>query len=437
MSSRPSRSALLVSITLSLWLSSCRESDEISQDAPPNCTREAGSLPDLGRPAGAADPSMPVEHIVVIMQENHSFDNYLGRLNAPGFYEGQIDGIPPNSRANSPDVEHSDLDSALFHETHFCTEDMGHSWNSMHRLWNQGKNDRFAELNGKRSLGYYDSKDLPYYYSLANEFAIADRYFASVLSQTFPNRYFLMAGTAFGHVRNDDPKDASEWSQKTIFDVLDAYGISWKYYTDAKEGYVGLFRPLATKDRGSFATIAQYTHDTAAGTLPQVAFLDSDYEANEDEHPADDIRIGEAWVAERINSLLASPAWSRSALFFTYDENGGFYDHVAPPRACLPDGIDPELLVTDVAGTYDRLGFRVPFIAISPFVKHHYVSHQTYDHTSLLKFIETKWNLPALTRRDANAHGLLELFDFAHPSNRIPALPEIERPTGPCRPNKD
>ncbi len=128
-----------------------------------------------------------------------------------------------------------------------------------------------------------------------------------------------------------------------------------------------------------------------------------------------------------INAILASPQWPRSALFFTYDEHGGFFDHVRPPRACVPDNISPSLSPGDEPGEYDRYGFRVPFVVVSPFARSHYVSHKVYDHTSILRFIEARFDLPALTRRDANANAMLKLFDFKHP-------PFVNPPTLPAAP---
>jgi phospholipase C len=387
--------------------------------AAPDCSRAAGSLPNAQVAAGTPDRSNPINHIVVIMQENHSFDNYFGSLNSPRFYGSEVDGIQPQMW--NPDSSGRKI--SVYHETDLCMNDPQHGWNAMHTDWNGGRNDQFVRENDDPTvMGFYDQNDVPFYYALANDFAIGDRYFCSVLSQTFPNRFFLMAGTAFGHVKNDDPDSYDQFSQKTIFDVLDQYGISWKYYGDGP-GYLVLFQPVYTRDSGKAAKLREFQTDLQNGTLPSVVFIESNFEGAEDEHPADNIQVGQQWVAERVNDLMASPYWKDSALFFTYDENGGFYDHVAPPEACMPDAVEPNLPSGSVSGHYDRYGFRVPFLAVSPWVKHHYVSHHVYDHTSILKFIETKYNLPALTARDANADGLADVFDFTHPEYAVPNLP--------------
>lgn len=350
---------------------------------------------------------MPLDHIVVIMQENHSFDNYFGKLNKPKFYGSEIDGV--TDELSNPDWFGRSV--RMHHETQTSVLDTFHDWNSEHFLWNKGKNNNFVKLNGERSMGYYEETELGFYYELANKYAVADRYFCSVLGPTFPNRFFLIAGTAFGHISNDYPKNADDFNQKTIFDTLDEYGVSWRYYADW-DGYLKLFGKLYKKDRSKIAKLSDYETDLANGTLPHVVFLESKDDV-EDEHPPANIQKGQAWVEARVKALMASSAWESSALFLTYDENGGLFDHVPPPEACAPDSTVPQLNSEAESGGYDRYGFRVPFVAVSPYVKSHFVSHQVYDHTSILKFIETKFNLPALTERDANANDLTDLFDFS------------------------
>ena len=139
-----------------------------------------------------------------------------------------------------------------------------------------------------------------------------------------------------------------------------------------------------------------------------------------DEHPPSNIQVGQHFVSSVIGAFLDSPQYSHGALFLTYDEHGGFYDHVQPPRACTPDDIEPNLQSGDVPGHFDRYGIRVPFVVVSPYARKHYVSHRVYDHTSILRFIETRFDLPALTRRDANADAMLRLFRFSRPQIPVP-----------------
>ncbi len=145
-----------------------------------------------------------------------------------------------------------------------------------------------------------------------------------------------------------------------------------------------------------------------------------------DEHPPGDMQLGQAFVAKVVDAVMHSPQWAHTAIFITYDEHGGYYDHVPPPKACVPDDLAPKLEAKDPPGAFDRFGFRVPLIVVSPYAKRHYVSHVVVGHTSILRFVEARFGLPAMTRRDANADPLYDLFDFAHPDLSIPILPEAK-----------
>ena len=375
-----------------------------------DCSRVAGTVPRLEIRAGTSDPKIPIEHTIVVMQENHSFDNYFGRLTQDHFYGREIDGIT---------LDMKNLDSKgnavnVHHEPSLCSVSPKHSWDSMHDDWDNGKDDRFVINSGADSIGYYDERDLNFYYELANRFAISDRYFSSAMTMTFPNRFFLMTGTAFGHVRNDLPLGSFGYRQKTIFKTLNDYGISWKYYRNGI-GYLYLFTDFFLANLDHVVPVSDFQKDLTSGHLPQVVFIDSDMDG-QDEHPSGNVQTGELFVANRVSELVNSPYWKNSVLFLAYDEGGGFFDHVSPPSACKPDSIEPLLGKKDkIKASFDRYGFRVPFVAVSPFAKPHFVSHVTHDHTSILKFIETKYNLPALTARDANADNMMDIFDFDHP----------------------
>jgi phospholipase C len=170
--------------------------------------------------------------------------------------------------------------------------------------------------------------------------------------------------------------------------------------------------------------LSQYFADAAAGTLPQVAFVEPTYigtvTQESDEHPPANIQLGQQFTANIVDALMKSPNWSSSAFFLTYDEHGGYYDHVAPPPAPVPDGIPPMLGPADTPAAFDHYGVRVPFVVMSPFSKPHFVSHRVSDHTSILAFIERRFGLDPLTQRDAKANALLDYFDFAHPAFRKP-----------------
>jgi len=389
------------------------------------CAFHAGALPAETLPQDAPHGAeIPVDHVVVLMQENRSFDSYFGQLPAAGHTD--VDGLPAN--AFNPDAD--GVPHPAFHQEKYCTADTNHTWTGSHLEFNGGLNDRFVtqnDPNGARAMGFYDESDLPFSYALAKTFAIGDRYFCSVLGPTFPNRFYLMTGTSFGHVRNDMQNGG--FPQRSIFDLLDEQHITWNvYYNDFP--FAAL---LKSPSHRNFKRFDSLFTDAAAGTLPQVAYVDTAIgltSVETDEHPPANIQQGQQVVAQAIEAVMQSPNWPTTALFFTYDEHGGFYDHVPPPGACVPDDIAPLQDPTDPDSTYpaqfDRYGFRVPMVVVSPFAKPGFVSHTVYDHTSILRFIETRFDLPALTDRDANASPLLDMFDFSTPVLLSPpALPEV------------
>ncbi len=378
--------------------------------------------------------NVPVDHIVVLMQENRSADTYLGQLNAfgqPAYPAEPTTGNPDPLNPMGPAI-------VPFHKTTYCeTSDLNHSWNGTHQEWNNGAMDGFTAANatgsanpdpadpsGARSMGYYNQTDLPFYYGLYNTFATNDHYFSSVLTQTFPNRSYLYAGTSFGHIAND----FSGSTQKTVFELLDQGSATWKIYADQYPLSYGslLFKYVNDRAAQHVFPMSQYYSDAAAGTLPNVTFVDSKLvdrpRVETDEHPVSNVQVGQKFVADVTNALIASPNWSSSAMFLTYDEHGGFYDHVAPPPAPVPDNIPPNLQPGDTPGAFDRYGIRVPVVVISPFAKSHYVSHVIDDHTSILRFIELRFGLPALTNRDVNADPMLDMFDFSTPHFASPPV---------------
>jgi phospholipase C len=363
-----------------------------------------------------------LQHIVVLMQENRSYDNYFGPLHR----EGQPASDPvPKRPAGSTIVP--------FHQSAMCeVADLNHSWTGTHAEINNGAMNGFTAQNvvaadptGSRALGYYDSSDLRLYYRLANTFGIGDRYFASVPGPTYPNRFYEMAGTSFGHIKNDPPP-AGGWTQPSIFGRLQQAGISWAVY-DAQFPTASFFADVQAH-MDHVKPFSQYLTDAKAGTLPQVAFVEPTYigsvTTETDEHPPANPQLGQQFSESVVHGLMTSPNWSSSALVVTWDEHGGYDDHVAPPAAPKPDDIAPLLGPGDVAAGFDRYGVRVPVLVVSPFSKPHFVSHVVSDHTSILSLIEHRFKLAPLTRRDAQANSLLEYFDFAHPHFRTaPALP--------------
>ena len=384
-----------------------------------------GSRPYPHLPAGT-DTLPHIEHIVVLMMENHSFDDHLGTLGRGDGLTLGHDGRPVNY---NPDPGGGFVTS--FHNPNTCGEadsGIGQDWNKSHISWDNGTNQGFVKACGGASMGYWTGDDLPFYHSMASQFPIGDRYFCSVLAQTYPNRRFLIAGTALGDIStNVTGISTTDPPNGTIFDRLNHYGISWKdYYPDVPT--CALFEPVLFNNREKAVHISQFFLDAASGSLPAFSLVDPYTNYSEEDG---DITVGEAYAALVIDAVLQGPDWPTTALIWVYDEHGGWYDHVPPRPAVKPDNVPPDLLAGDLPGAYDYTGFRVPCCVVSPWAKKGYVSHQTFDHTSILKLIETKWNLPALTYRDANARAMLDFFDFTASRPPFAEPPHLRPPKNP------
>ncbi|MGI8714018.1 MAG: alkaline phosphatase family protein [Solirubrobacteraceae bacterium] len=377
--------------------------------------RAPDSLPFPHLPAGT--PSMPeLEHIVVLMMENHTFDNLLGMVpyEVPG-REG-VDGLTRTGR-HFADFNRAAGGHRVYARSAAspCQQDgvPTQSWNASHQSYDGGRNDGFVRASGPVAMQFWDQHELPFTYSLVKHFPLGERYFSSVLAQTYPNRRFMFTGTASGTTATNNVTFNVPAANGTIWDRLDAHQIDWRiYYQSAPSalivpGFYSDARKPRIEKMDAFYTAA------AAGALPAYTFLDPQYSTTSEENPQD-IQVGERFVASVVNALLHSPGWKRTALFITYDEGGGYYDHVPPPRAIKPDSTPPIPVPGNVPGAYDRYGFRVPTIVVSPWARAGYVSRRVQDHTSILAFVERKWNLPAMTYRDANAQPMTDYFDFRH-----------------------
>jgi len=386
--------------------------------------RQPGSLPYPRLPMGT-DTIPQIEHIVVLMMENHSYDNRLGMLRRPGadgFRLGR-DGLP---LAASP-YANGDVQHAFRMPTTCQNNAPSQDWLNSHIQFDNGRNDGFVESgSGPVSMGYWERADQPFYYSMASVFPIADRYFCSVLGQTYPNRRFLISATSLGIVNDTVPALTDYPPNGTIFDKVAGAGISWRdYYTDLAT--VELYPELYLKNLGTnVVPIADFFADAAAGTLPGLALVEPNYDTQSEEDPQN-IVVGEAFAASVVNAVMTGPAWRSTLLIWTYDEHGGYFDHVPPPPALAPDDIAPEVPAGESAyNGFGQYGFRVPMAVISPWARRHYVSHQIYDHTSICALVEAKWNLPAMTYRDANAGNLLDMVDLRFPAFLEP--PRLAQP---------
>ena len=358
--------------------------------------------------------------------ENHSFDNVLGLI-------GRGDGFVVDQHGR-PTATNPDGHGSLVHAFHMPTEcqtrGIGNDWRVTHEAYKHGLLDGFVTGTSAESMGYLTKDDLPFTCGLAGAFPIADRYFCSAMAQTDPNRRFLIAGTSLGLI--DDTFPPGLPPNGVIFEQFNRYGISWKdYYSSLPT--LGVFLPLLTVPSllSGLAGIDRFYADAAAGTLPSFSLVEPDYEKQSEEDPQD-VQFGDQFLGKVVNAVMSGPGWPSTMLIWTYDEHGGYYDHVPPPAAVTPDDIPPTLGPADPPGAFDRYGFRVPAGVVSPFAKCNFVSHTVYDHTSILKTVEEKLNLPALTRRDANANSLFAMVDLRSKPAFLtpPVLPAPADPTG-------
>jgi len=387
------------------------------------CTFSSGaSVKETIGITDAARTSIPIKHVIVLMKENRSFDQLFGKLHD----QGQPDSEPiPDDFVNPTSSSHPQLISPFHAPTTCWTQDPGHQWASMHLEVNSGHMDGFVENarfsttgDGTFVMSYYEQSDLPFYYWLAATFALNDRHFASVRSGTFPNRDYLMLGTSDGVMSTGGGYPQPQ--TPTIFESFDAAGVSWGVYSDGGLLSESLNWDYSHKNTGHFA---DFMNAVDAGTLPQVTFVDG-IDNVEDEHPTGDVQRGEAWTRNIYEHVRASRYWSDVAMIWTYDEGGGFFDHVPPPEhLCVARSQDSQ---------YFEAGVRVPLVVISPWARPHSVSHVSQEHTAVTRFLEMLFDLPALTARDANSDALLELFDFTHPALIDPGTPP-EAGTGGCQ----
>jgi phospholipase C len=420
------------------------------------CVGVTGTPPPPPPPAGSLND---VNHIIYMLQENRGFDEYFGQLNNYRTSHGlnaDVNVTPANAQQLSYDKA---TFFTPFHMKSKCVEDLSSYWNESHNDRNHanptsatammdgfanaaGGNSRSSaigyDINGQRVMGYYDDTDLPYYYFMATQFAISDALFSPIMTNTPANRLYAMAGTSHGVV----DKPLTQINVPTIFDELQAAGITWKNYVpDFPNG--SSVRPFPAYSKylnTNIVPMSDYFTDLQNGTLPQVVFIDRDSINGVDEHPGDDVQKGAAYVKGIVDALMASSVWKDSIFFLAYDEGGGFYDHVPPVQTVSPDGILPILGTNDTctattgpACDFVYTGFRLPNIIISPFSKPGYVDHTTIDVTAILKLIELRFNLKALTARDAAQPDISKLFfDFTNKPNLKPPTPPSQPTGGPC-----
>ena len=348
------------------------------------------------------------KHIIVVMMENRSFDHFLGWL--PGA-DGRQAGLSYPDRAG------------VLHPTHELAPDYqgcghpdpDHSYTGGRIEYDGGACDGWlrAGANDDYSIGYYTQPDLSFFGAAAPAWTVMDRYYAAILAETYPNRIYMHAA------QTDRITNTTTISTlPTIWDRLAAAGKDGRYYY-SDVPFLALWGP---KYLPISHPIGQFLVDASTGNLPDVAFVDPRFEDEEsgtsgDDHPHSDIRNGETFLALLYAAVTRGPAWKDTVMVINYDEWGGFFDHVPPPTAPIPPA-------TAAAGDTDgRLGFRVANLLVSPWARRGYVAHEQFDHTSVLKFIETNFGLQPLTVRDATANNLGDALDFSRRQLAAPAIP--------------
>ncbi len=432
-----------------------------------------------------------VNHVVIMLQENRSFDSYFGKLNdylqANGYPQaGQVVGIPAAGFSN---VSPTGQVITSYHSGSECMENLSPDWAEDHKEVNLSDPAAaspttapmdgfvntaagisqfygFIDTSGHRAMGYYTDQDLNYYYFLAANFATSDRFFSPVPTNTTNNRLYMFAATSQGtvHTPGGDescPGEITQLNAQTIWELLSRNNISWKIYISdpspvcgntspaclALSTYLQFFAYGSTAEAQShMATINDYFNDVKNGTLPAVSFIETGSFSGRDEHPSGkdlttgvqthiNIQTGAQYVSTIVNALMNSPSWKDTVFFWAFDEGGGAFDHVPPMSVPNPDGIQPVLCLpkdTAVGGDFTMTGFRVPMLVISPFTRKNFVSHTPMDYTALLTFIEARFKLPNLTKRDATMPNMSEFFDFANAPWATPPTPPAQNTSGVC-----
>jgi phospholipase C len=357
------------------------------------CAFEAGAKVS----ASLDDPTAAraaITHVIIMTHENRSFDHMYGTLDAgtEGF---------PSTYTNPTDAGTT---AAPTHLATACPADISHTSASITAEWDNGKMDGFWLTDGPEALGYYLPDDHKFYSWLVETFATSDRYFCSTMGDTGHNRRFLYGASA-------------TQTSVTVFSELEAAKVDWGNY------YPGT---LPIYNTYTFPTNDPHLHPWSdflpaldTGAIPPVVYLDTP----SDEHPPGSMHDGESVVYQVLSHAFKSPLWPHLAIVFNYDEGGGFFDHVNPPPACVPSSASADAI-------YNREGFRVPLVVISPYARKSYVSHVDHSHTSTLRLVELLFDLPAITARDANSDALLDMFDFACPDFTTPPTLPAAPPTG-------
>ncbi len=417
-----------------------------------------------------------LNHIIFMLQENRAFDNYFGVL-----AEYRVNHQPPIQGAQLSDVD--DLHTlpsgyqicnpqggcfAPFHARTECIENLSPSWDETHYdmdlvgddwlnltqnsqylmdkfLWTTlsgGTGDKYDPTHS-RPLGYYNQTDLPYYYELATQFTTDDQWRSPIPANTIPNRMYLFAATSYGHAFPPTSPSDPAWQRPTIFRAMQNAGVNWKYYYQDNSVFLANWADWNDPQiQANVVNIQQYYNILASPNadqeLPQVVFIERASSTGYDEHPGNNVQTGAVRAENAINALINSSAWPDSAFILTWDEGGGLFDHVGPILVTPPgDYLEPtDLKPGDQTGEFNVTGFRIPVVVVSPWAKAQTVVHQQTDYTSILKLIETRFNVPPLTQRDATTQDMTDptngFFDFSSPELLTPPPLPTQPTNGTC-----
>ncbi len=388
-------------------------------------SKGATGTDSTGLPTMPAGKDAPFDTVVVLMMENRSFDHLLGWL--PGA-EGKQEGLQFSDVTGARQATWKITD-----DPQGCNYgDPKHMWQDMLKQWNNGKMDGYlqtAAVGDHFPISYYGPEAIPCMAALAQNFTTFDHYHCALLGPTWPNRFYQHCATTdvnytgISPVPFDTPQFAKPGVKRpsnlelAIWDRLAAANLTGKYYFHT-EPMTGLFNSRRYDDI-SF-TYDHFLADAKAGKLPNVAFVDPDYGTlaeltgtSNDMHPHGSVTVGDAFVGEVYEALRDSPQWDRMVFVINFDENGGFYDHVPPPK--VADNTAELLKVKDPSKEpdYTRLGPRVPAIALGPFAPKKVETAGPYEHCSVLKMIEWRWDLEPMTERDKHAKNLADALDFS------------------------
>jgi phospholipase C len=438
------------------------------------CGGGASGSPSVPSTPSACSTLSDIEHVIIFIQENRSFDHYFGSYRGVRGFSDQSMAFqqPDPSNTGSPPIGTLlpfHLDTSTTNAA--CTHDITHDWVPQHQSWNNGAMNGFVTSrlpidsnDAVLSMGYYNRSDIPYYYALADAFTICDNYFCSVIGPTDPNRLYTMAASIDPDGKNGGPVLQTIVTNRSSFygkltyttmpEQLQTRGISWKVYSSPDEeilngilsdnvlSYFKNFQdPSSVVHQNAFGPQfpTDFLADLVSGNLPQVSWIIGSVVTSD--HPPAPAVFGESVLSLIIDALTVNPAlWAKTVLFLTFDENGGFFDHVPPTTApagtpgeyvTAPAVPDPTAVGNPPITGPIGLGFRVPMLIISPFTRGGFVSSDLFDHTSVLRFLETLFGaeVPNLSAwRRAAVGDMTSAFNFKAPDQSIPNLPSPATP---------